>query len=105
MAKVTTSRSAERDLESIWDYIAADNPAAAEHCLRALDAQFHTLAAHPMMGRARNDLAAGLRSFPVGNYLIFYLPVTSAKGARIVRVIEGHRDITPEAFGELADLS
>ena len=98
MAKVIRALRVERDLESIWDYIAADNPEAAERCLREIDAQFSKLAAYLLMGRARKDLAPGLRSFPLGNYIIFYLPVTKKSGVQIVRVIEGHRNITPEEF-------
>jgi toxin ParE1/3/4 len=89
----------ERDLEAIWDYIAADNPEAAEGCLLRIDVQFHNLARNPFIGRERDDLAAGLRSFAVGNYVIFYQPLARVKGVEIVRVIEGHRDITPEMFG------
>jgi toxin ParE1/3/4 len=99
MAKVIKALRVERDLEEIWDYIAADNPSAAEHCLRRLDAQFQNLAAHPLIGRERNDLASGLRSFPVGNYIIFYQPMADKTGVQIVRVTEGHQNITPEDFG------
>ncbi len=84
--------------EAIWDYIAAENPAAAERCLRGIDAQFETLAIHPLMGRSREDLAPGLRSFAVGNYVIFYRSMARKAGVQIVRVIEGHRNITPEEF-------
>jgi len=87
----------ERDLEAIWDYIAADNPEAAERCLRQIDAQFQKLARSPFVGRERKDLAPRLRSFAVGNYLIFYQPLAS-DGVEIVRVIEGHRDITLDMF-------
>jgi plasmid stabilization system protein ParE len=37
----------ERDLEVIWDYIAADNPEAAERCLRQIDAQFQKTCTKP----------------------------------------------------------
>jgi plasmid stabilization system protein ParE len=43
-------------------------------------------------------LAARLRSFAVGNYVIFYQPLAGSDGVEIVRVIEGHRDITPAMF-------
>jgi toxin ParE1/3/4 len=88
----------ERDLGVIWDYIAADNPEAAERCLRQIDSRFHKLAQNPFMGRDRKDLAVGLRSFPVGNYVIFYRPCAAEEGVEIVRVLEGHRDITLEMF-------
>ena len=98
MSTLRKALRVERDLEVIWDYIAADNLEAAERCLRHIDTQFHKLAQHPFMGRERKDLAAGLRSFAVGNYMVFYQPIASGDGVEIVRVIEGHRNITPEMF-------
>jgi toxin ParE1/3/4 len=86
----------ERDLEEIWDYIAVDNPDAAERCLRQIDAQFQKLMHSPYIGRGRKDLAAGLRSFAVGNYVIFYRALCD--GIEVARVLEGHRNITPEMF-------
>lgn len=35
----------------------------------------------------------GLRSFPVGNYLVFYLPVEKVERVEIVRIMYGRRDI------------
>ena len=98
MAKVIKALRAEHDLAAIWDYIAVDNPEAAEGCLRQIDAQFGKLSRFPLMGRVRSDLSVGLRSFPIGNYIIFYLPITDQSGVYIVRVIEGHRDISPGDF-------
>ena len=49
------------------------------------------LARNPLAGRARNDLALKLRSFPVGSYVVFYVPV--ADGVEIVRVMNGRQDI------------
>ncbi len=43
------------------------------------------------MGRKRDSLVTSLRSFPVGNYLIFYCPVN--KGIEVIRVLHGARDI------------
>jgi len=43
------------------------------------------------MGRARDELEVGLRSFPVGRYAIFYLPIPD--GVEIVRVLHGARDL------------
>jgi toxin ParE1/3/4 len=44
-----------------------------------------------LLGRSRDQLALGMRSFPVGNYLIFYLPIKN--GIVIVRVLSGYRDL------------
>lgn len=49
------------------------------------------LAASPSMGRSRDQLLSGLRSFPYGNYLIFYIPLDD--GVDIVRVLNGVRNI------------
>lgn len=99
MATVKKALRVERDLEVIWDYIANDNPEAAERCLRKIEAQFRNLARHPFAGRERKELFPGLRSFPAGNFIIFYLPLPEGQGIQIVRIIEGHRDIGPEMFG------
>jgi len=44
-----------------------------------------------MMGRARDELASGVRSFPFGRYVVFYAPLDD--GIDIVRVLHGSRDI------------
>ena len=49
------------------------------------------LAANPSAGRARDDLAPKIRSFPVGNYIVFYLPLSD--GIEVVRVLHGRQDI------------
>jgi toxin ParE1/3/4 len=56
-----------------------------------IDRHFQALARRPKMGRSRPELAPELRSFPVGQYVIFYLPLP--KGVDIVRVLHGARDI------------
>jgi toxin ParE1/3/4 len=49
------------------------------------------------MGRAREELAADLRSFPFGRYVIFYMPVQDS--IDVVRVLHSARDVDA-AFGE-----
>lgn len=79
------------DLADIWDYIADDSEERADAIVAAIDAKFRTLSQHLAMGRRRDELAPGLRSFPAGRYVIFYLPLTD--GVDIVRVLHGSRDI------------
>jgi len=43
------------------------------------------------MGRARDELVPGVRCFPVGRYVVFYVPLDD--GIDIVRVLHGARDI------------
>jgi len=91
MRHVARRPLAEADILEIWDYIADDNPAAADRWVDQLDAQFRLLATQPKMGRARNELAAGVRSFPVGRYVVFYVPLDA--GIDVVRVLHSARDI------------
>ncbi len=82
---------AEADLEEIWLYIAQDDPYIADRFIDLIEETCHTLAHNPLMGRSRPELASGLRSFPVGSYIIFYVPLED--GVEIVRIISGARDI------------
>lgn len=85
------SPQAEFDLTLIWDFIAHDNIRAADALLVRIEAAFDMLAANPSAGRARDDLAPKIRSFPVGNYIVFYLPLSD--GIEVVRVLHGRQDI------------
>jgi toxin ParE1/3/4 len=85
-----------RDLIEIHDSIAGDSPIAAARWIEKLEGECQSLAAMPGMGRRREDLAPGLRSFPVGVYLIFYREVED--GVQILRVLHGARDINPLFF-------
>ena len=49
------------------------------------------LARHPQMGRRRDALGPGVRSFTVGDYLIFYL--ARNRDIVVVRVLSGYRDL------------
>jgi toxin ParE1/3/4 len=89
-----TSES-RQDLLGIWVYISRDNEGAADDFVDRLTATCRKLADNPGLGRNRPDLSTGLRSFPVGNYLIIYRATPG--GARIIRVLHGARDI-PELF-------
>ncbi len=82
---------AEIDILEIWDYIADDSLAAADRWVDHLDKQFRVLATQPMMGRARDELVPGVRSFPFGRYVVFYMPLDD--GIDVVRVLHGARDI------------
>lgn len=59
------------DLDQIWLFIAEDNPDAADRLIKRIAGQFPKLAENPGLGRARDDLARSLRSYPAGNYIIF----------------------------------
>ncbi len=82
---------AARDLDEIRQHIAENNPASAVRLIEEVIELFHRLAEFAMMGRSREELVPKQRSFPVGNYVIFYQPISD--GVEIVRVLHGSRDI------------
>jgi toxin ParE1/3/4 len=93
MNQYLVSDTARSDLDEIWFYIAQDDPDAADQLMCAIVSRFPVLASMPEMGRQREQLAARLRSFPVGHYVIFYRPMEY--GVEIARVLHGARDIPP----------
>ena len=78
-------------MEEIALYLFDLNPIAANSFLDALKETCELLVEHPQLGRRRQELADGLRSFPIGNYLIFY--TIDKDGVDIVRIIHGNRDL------------
>ena len=84
---------AEGDLVEIWLFIAKDSPDAADRFLDLLAQKCELLAGSPEMGRRRNDLGPGLRSFPVGRYVIFYR--LAEEGIEVARVLSAYRDLGP----------
>ena len=92
MSRVVLSPAALRDLEDIWLYIAQDGPKNADRIVDQLLAICRdTLAPTPAIGRMRDELEVGLRSFPAQNHLVFYRPIEN--GVAIVRVVHGRRDL------------
>jgi toxin ParE1/3/4 len=84
---------ARAELSNIWSYIAREsgNLIAADAVIDAITERFYLLAEFPYMGRAREDLQAGLRSFPVGQYVIIY--TIDNDDVQILHVFHGHQDI------------
>ena len=91
MAKVLRKPQAESDLVEIWTYIAQDSLNTADKLLDKIDEKSQTLAQSPFIGKARDELGPKIRSFPIGNYVLFYQPIED--GIEIIRVLHGARDI------------
>jgi toxin ParE1/3/4 len=82
------------ELDEIWLYIAtaSDSVEIADRLIDTLTSRFSLLAQFPHMGRRRDrDLRPGLRSFPVGEYIIIY----HVEGADvlILHILRGSRDV------------
>jgi toxin ParE1/3/4 len=88
-----------QDIEQIADYIARQSEyAQAERFLAKLDAKFAKIIQFPMIGRQRNEVLPGLRSTPIDQYLILYIPVR--QDIDILRVVSGYRDLAALFSGE-----
>jgi toxin ParE1/3/4 len=92
MARFRQSRLAVRDLLEIWLHVAHDDVAAADRLSDRFETVFAKLATSPELGRSREELAPGIRSFPVGRYVIFYRRHRRG-GIEIARVLHGARDL------------
>jgi toxin ParE1/3/4 len=81
------------ELTNIWNYIVTEGGslAAADGVIDAITARFYLLSQYPRMGRARDDLRPGLRSFAVGQYVIVY--AIEDEDVEILHVFHGHQDI------------
>jgi toxin ParE1/3/4 len=91
MVKILLRPEAEKDLDEIWLYIAQDSLSSADKLLDEIEETSQRLARFKNMGRNRDELYPGLQSFPIGKYLIFYVPISG--GIEIIRVLHGMMDI------------
>ena len=90
-SRYTLTDRADADLFEISLYLARQGSIdTAERFIDAVHLQFERLVDHPGMGRAREELAPGLRSIPEGKYVIFYR--STQEGILIVPVLHGSRD-------------
>jgi len=95
MSQIVQTPASLQDFDNIWDYIGGDSEKRAAAFIRKIEKALALLAENPEMGRTRNDLETNLRSFPVGNYVIFYEVIVG--GIEVLRVLHGARDI-PDIF-------
>ncbi|MCE2839244.1 MAG: type II toxin-antitoxin system RelE/ParE family toxin [Cyanobium sp. 49614_E6] len=112
MPVIVLQPRAKADISEIWEFIAEDSDDQADAFIDLIDQKadafidlidqnFQLLAQKSGLGRRRKELAEGLRSFPVGRYVIFYLPIPG--GVQIVRVLHGARDIEAALTKPVAD--
>ncbi len=79
-----------RDLDEIWDFIATDNPAAADRLITEIIDAIDALVPFPGVGHRRPDLTSRpLRFILVRDYLIAYAP--DEKPLWVVAVMHGRR--------------
>lgn len=92
MSRVLRRPKALEDVLDVWEYIAEDSLVIADRWVEQLDQQLYLLSTQPMLGRARDELSPGIRSFPFGRYVLFYEPLPD--GIDLVRVLHAARDLS-----------
>jgi toxin ParE1/3/4 len=92
MTTYVLAPEAERDLNEIWDYIAADDVGTADRVMGTLFAAFAQLAAMPGLRHTRTDLTdLLLRFWTVGAYVVIYRAERTP--LEIIVATRGGRDI------------
>lgn len=92
--KFLLSHRARVDLKNIVEYIQSESGErkTAEYFASRLVEKCRELAGQPFeMGRVRPELGVGIRTYAMGNYLIFFR--YSNEVMEVVAIVEGHRDI------------
>jgi toxin ParE1/3/4 len=85
------SDSAEADLEEIFVYWAERvNDSVADRVIDDIVDRFRLLGEFPEAGKSVDQMAAGVKCFPVGKYLIYYR--RDRKVIDILHVFHGARD-------------
>ncbi len=91
MPRLLRAPQANEDLLAIWDYVAKDNPDAADRLLLKFDEQFKLLAKNLRLGQSADRYRKGLRRFVLGSYHIFYLPPSD--GIEVIRILHMARSL------------
>ena len=89
MARIVRSPRAAEDLIELWNWVAVDDPMAADRMLDLIQQKLDMLAANPALGPARPDIAPDLRLFPIRRYVVLYRVLPD--GIEVVRVVHGMR--------------
>ena len=97
MHEIRRTELAEQDVLEIWERIAigGGHPRNAAAFIHQIESAIARCSESPLSGRPRDDLLAGLRTKPVGNYLVCYRPIP--EGIELLRVLHGSRDL-PRQF-------
>jgi plasmid stabilization system protein ParE len=97
--QIIVSAEARADLLQLERYIAEhDGDLRAELVIGRIWETIRTLAFMPGLGSPRPYLTRKTRAFPAPPWLIVYAPLPSLDGIRIVRVVDGRRDL-PSVLG------
>ncbi|EKD26855.1 MAG: plasmid stabilization system [uncultured bacterium] len=94
--KVILSPETKLDLDEIFLWVFEDSKQRAIEFIDRLKSDCVLVGQNPNIGKNRDELKNGLKSFPTENYLIFYR--VKIECVEIARILHGSRDITSELF-------
>ena len=87
------SQEADRDLDEIFDYTEAEYGFdQAVVYITQFDILFEKLLENPQLGKKRDEIKPGLRSFSKAEHIVFYR-ILKDRRLRIVRVLHSSRDL------------
>ena len=92
MAEITWTGEAQRWLEDIFEYIAADDPAAAARTVQGIYERAQVLATFPEIGHRYLASSRNVRILLYGHYRIAYL-VKDDRNVDVLGVFHGSLDI------------
>ena len=93
MAEITWTAEAQRWLEDIFEYVAADNPQAAASTVQGIYDRAQVLATFPEMGQRYWASSRNVRVLLYGHYRIAYL-IKDDGNVDILGVFHGSLDIS-----------
>jgi toxin ParE1/3/4 len=91
MREIRLANSAQLDLLDIWLYESAKSTEIADRRIDEITSTYENFLDFPEMGRSRDELFPGYRSFPKGQFIIFYRLIP--EGVEIIRVVHGARNL------------
>ena len=93
-SRIVRTLEADRDLDSLFDWIAHDSGVdRAEAVLRRIDSTLSNLAEMPGIGRVRSDLDGSPRVFSIWPWLVIYEALLRGGGILVWRVVDGRQDL------------
>ncbi len=91
------AQDVERDLDSLAEYIAADNPRRAVSFLREIYTEIERIGQGPLLYQLRPDIGPAARLAVVGRYVILFR--SAGDVVYIERVVYGGREL-PRLFNQ-----
>ena len=89
--RIAWAPAAKQDLRRLWRYYSnVASPEIADKLAGEIEVASNRLRSQPLLGRARDEVAPGLRSLLVHPYAVFYR--TKDDVVETVRVLHEHRD-------------